>query len=182
MLSALNARRVIAALVVVVLLLVGAAGVAAYVAHTNKERADRWRDRAERLQRNADALNALLVRRTGLLNLRARQLNALAAKVQLSTEALARSEGDVQSLEERQRALANEKAQLEDARAALEQEQRVLADVASRYVRCSNGLKHAFDAVVNQDTAWLDANGADVESTCSSADAALQDFQSAYGG
>jgi predicted nucleic acid-binding Zn-ribbon protein len=88
----------------------------------------------------------------------------------------------VQSLEERQRALANEKAQLEDARAALEQEQQALGNVASRYVECSNGLKAALDAVVNQDSGWLDANGAQVESTCSSADASLQDFQTAYGG
>jgi DNA repair exonuclease SbcCD ATPase subunit len=175
-------RVLIGALIVLVLALGASAGIGAYLAHTNTQRADRWQLRAQRLERNADALNALLIKRTGLLNARAAQLNQMAAKVRQSTQALSRSEGDVQNLEARQRALANEKAQLEDERAALEQEQVSLSQVAADYVRCSSDLKDALAAVVNQDSSWLDLNGATVQSDCDQADSSLQDFQSTYGG
>jgi hypothetical protein len=172
-------EKLLAALVLLGLLL---AGGMTFLAVSNKSQADRWETRASRLQRNADALNTLLVRRTAVLNARVRQLNVMGAKVTQATTALRRSEGDVQSLEVRQRQLADEKAQLEDQRTQLEQEQGDLTQVASNYITCKRDLTSAIQAVANQDYSWLDAYGQAVQDECSNADSSLQDFVSTYGG
>jgi hypothetical protein len=66
--------------VVSVVLLV-ALGLTAYLADTNKSRADRWQERSARLQENADALNTLVVRRTELLNLRVLGMTGLTGEL-----------------------------------------------------------------------------------------------------
>lgn len=161
------------ALAGVMVALVACVGVAAWIAYTNKTRADRWQARSGALQRNVTALNGIVVRRTVLLNARARQLNDLAGKVQQSQSALSQSEGDVQNLEGRQRALANEKAQLEDERSALTQ-------VASAYITCKSDLENVIQAIANSDYGWIDANGGTAQSDCASADSSLQGFLGSY--
>jgi TolA-binding protein len=163
------------ALAVTIAGLVAAAGTGGYLTFVNKSRADRWEHRAVRLQANVDTLDAIVVRRTELLNERVGQLNAMATKVKLSQAALSKSEGDVQGLEQRQRELANEKAQLEDERAAL-------TDVASKYITCKGDLENAIQAVANQDWAWINAYGSEVAGDCDAADGSLQGFLSAYPG
>jgi hypothetical protein len=172
-------EKLFAAFALVSLLL---AGGMIFLAVSNKSRADRWEVRALRLQQNSDALNTLLVRRTAVLNARVRQLNVMGAKVTHAATALKRSEGDVQSLEVRQRQLADEKAQLEDQRTQLQQEQGDLTQVASNYIVCKRDLTSAIQAVADQDSSWLDAYGQAVQDECDTADSSLQDFVSTYGG
>jgi septal ring factor EnvC (AmiA/AmiB activator) len=88
----------------------------AYLAWSNYDRADRWKARSTRLERNAEALNTLLIQRSNSLNARTRELNGMAGKVRRATRTLRRSEQDVASLSRRQRELANEKAHVEDER------------------------------------------------------------------
>jgi TolA-binding protein len=163
------------ALAVTIAVLLAAAGAGGYLTFVNKSRADRWEDRAVLLRANVKTLNAVVVRRTELLNQRVRQLNTMATKVKVSQAALAKSEVDVQGLEQRQRQLANEKAQLEDERAAL-------TDVASKYITCKGDLENAIQAVANQDWGWINAYGSEVAGDCDAADSSLQGFLSAYPG
>ena len=87
----------------------------------NRDAADRWQTRAGTLERTLTA-------RTRQLNTRTEALNRTAA-------ALKRSEADVRTLERRQRELANEKAQVEDARGALELQADVAGDDRRRAAR-----------------------------------------------
>lgn len=160
--------------------LLAMAGVASYLAYVNENRADRWRDRAATLERNASALNDLLVARTAALNRRIRELNVLAAKVRRAEEALSRSEGDVEALEERQRQLANEKAQIEDERAALVARQAALEDVAARYVGCKQKLVTLVDSIAGG-AAAAQAIADDAFATCDGADDALRSYLATYG-
>lgn len=157
------------------IVLLGSLSVAVFVAVANKSRADRWRSRSVQLQANAAALNVVVIRRTQVLNARIHQLDAMAAKVKRSQTALSQSEGDVQSLEQRQRQLANDKAQLEDERVAL-------TDVASNYITCKDDLQNAVQAIADQDWVWIDTYAPQVNSDCDTADTSLQGFLSAYPG
>ena len=122
------------------------------LAFSNKSRADRWEDRAFTLERNTEQLNGLLIERSTQLNERTRELNQLAAKVERQQSALTRSESDVASLTRRQRALAAEKAEVEDSRAALQLQSRALNSVATAFVACKDGLVSLLGYVVEGDS------------------------------
>lgn len=164
------------------LVLLALAGIASYVAFDNRDRANRWQARAAALQRSVDTVNDVLVKRTETLNARVSQLNAMATKVRQAQVALSRSEGDVNTLEQRQRELANEKAQLEDERAALVEQQSSLEQVASSFVACKGELEDVLDAIANDDYTWLQVNGETVAGDCEAADSSLSDYVSTYGG
>ena len=80
---------------------------------------------------------------------------------------MGQSQGDVSSLEVRQRELANEKAQLQDQQAALD-------GVASNYVSCKQDLIQLLSDVTNGYDTTYDYNVA--SSDCSSADSSLQSY------
>jgi TolA-binding protein len=155
--------------------LIAAGGVAAYLARSNADRARRWETRSLLAEHNAHELNGLLVERTADLNVRIRQLNQMAGKVESSQSALSRSESDVTSLVERQRELANEKAQLEDQQAAL-------ADVATAYRQCKDGLATAIDHILANDLAWVQKHADSIDSVCGNADDSFAGYQQAFGG
>ncbi len=165
-----------------VFLLVVAGGVAGYLAHTNKQRADQWADHAFLLQENLDSLEEELEERTGDLNERTDDLNAMASKVQQAETAIARSEADVRSLEKRQRRLANEKAQVEDARAELAVQTGSLEDVASAYIDCKSGLIELLNYILADDYATANAVVASVDGDCAYADDSLSGYLARYGG
>ena len=93
----------------------------------------RGRSSRRRLQAQTRKLDAIVAARTRTLNDRVDQLNVLGTKLADAQAALTRSEGDVSSLEVRQRQLADEKAQLED-------QARLLASVARTYQTCKEDL------------------------------------------
>ena len=165
-----------------VFLLVAAGGMAGYLAHSNKQRADQWADHASLLQEDLDSLEAELGARTDDLNQRTEDLNAMASKVQQAETAIARSEADVRSLERRQRRLANEKAQVEDARAELAVQTGALEDVASAYIDCKSGLIELLNYILADDYATANAVVASVDSDCAYADDSLSGYLARYGG
>ena len=172
---------IVAALIAIAALAVVVAAGSAYIAWDNKSRAERWEERAFTLERNTEQLNGLLVERSTQLNERTRELNGLAAKVQRQQSALTRSESDVASLSRRQRELAAEKARVEDDRAALQVQSRVLNSVANAFVACKDGLVALLGYVVQGDqtsaSAVVDRVGAD----CSRAETLLLDYRSRFG-
>ena len=152
-------------------MLAAVAGWAIYAMHTDEQRAVSWQHRAERLQANTRQLEALLAARTRLLNQRIDQLDQLGGKLKLSQVALGQSQGDVSSLEERQRQLANEKAQLQD-------QQRALDNLASGYITCKQDLiQLQSDEVNGYDTTY---SYAAASTACSNADSSLQSYLSVY--
>lgn len=159
------------ALAALVLVLAALAGWALYAMRANDQRAESWQRRAVALEANTKQLESLVGARTRLLNQRIDQMNALAGKLKRSQVALNQSQGDVSSLEERQRELANEKAQLQD-------QQRALDGVAAGYLTCKRDLIQLLsDEVSGYDTTY---DYATANSDCSSADSALQSYLSAY--
>lgn len=156
------------------------AGGASYLAVSNDARADQWQERSTELERNVRTLNRLLVNRTARLNKRVRQLNVMAAKVKKASAALVRSESDVQALEERQRELANEKAQIEDERGLLYEQGEAIAEVASAYIRCNGGLNDLVDALFAEDHEWINRYAEGIFSDCDAAEDALQSYQEVY--
>ena len=153
----------------------------AYVALDNRNRAEDWEDRVFRLERNTEQLNGLLVERSTQLNERTRELNKLAATVTRQQNALVRSESDVESLTERQRELAAEKAAVEDSRAALAQQSAVLERVADTLVSCNSGLFELFGYVVDGDRVSADAIVGDVSEACALAESRLTAYRVRYG-
>jgi septal ring factor EnvC (AmiA/AmiB activator) len=150
-----------------ILALAFAAGYFVYAAHQNREVADRWRSRAGTLERTLTA-------RTHQLNTRTQALNRTAA-------ALKRSETDAQALEERQRQLASEKAQVEDARGALELQASSLAKIAGEQRQCTSDLTELLNRYAAQDYAWVDANAEAVNATCQQAGDDFATFESEFG-
>jgi septal ring factor EnvC (AmiA/AmiB activator) len=175
-------RLIISGLCLAVFMLVAAGGVAGYLAHSNKQRADQWADHAFLLQENLGSLEAELEERTGDLNQRTEDLNAMASKVQEAETAITRSEADVRSLEKRQRRLANEKAQVEDARAELAVQTGALEDVASAYIDCKSGLIELLNYILADDYATANAIVASVDGDCAHADDSLSGYLARYGG
>jgi chromosome segregation ATPase len=151
---------------------VTAAG-ASYLAFVNRERADRWETRANALEGDIGDLEGQLNQRTSLAN-------DLAGKVQELQRAVTRSEGDVRGLERRQRKLANEKAQVEDQRAGLVLQAATLQTVAQTYSECSGGLSDLLQAVVYEDYGWITANADRIVATCNAAEGQFDDYKSNY--
>lgn len=174
-------RRVLLSVSVVgVALVLAAFGATGYVAYTNKHRADRWESRSEVLERNVSELNSLLVSRSSILNARTSELNRMAAKVRTQETALSRSEADVSSLEHRQQVLANEKAQVEDSRAALAVQAASLETVASASVDCNDGLTDLLGYILDEDYASANAVVAGVADDCDYAESALSAYNANY--
>jgi hypothetical protein len=159
-----------------------ALGGAAYVAVTNKSRADRWQERTERLERNASALNSVLIARSNALNERTVQLNRLAARVREGQGALRRSQADVSSLARRQRELANEKAQLEDGRVELTAQAATLEDIALDFATCKDGLVELLGYALRQEVDSMSNVVPGVEADCGRAETRLAAYRSIYGG
>lgn len=171
--SGRSRKLLIAAVITLaVLLLVTAAG-ASYLAFVNRERADRWETRANALEGDIGDLEGQLNQRTSLAN-------DLAGKVQELQRAVTRSEGDVRGLERRQRKLANEKAQVEDQRAGLVLQAATLQTVAQTYSECSGGLSDLLQAVVYEDYGWITANADRIVATCNAAEGQFDDYKSNY--
>jgi septal ring factor EnvC (AmiA/AmiB activator) len=174
-------RLLVGAIALAIALLVIVAGLAGYFAWENRERADSWDDRAGDLETNVKSLNELLVERSESLNERTEELNAMAAKVQEAERTIARSESDVRSLERRQRRLANEKAQVEDARAALALEAEALGEVAGAFITCKQGLDRLLGYVLADDLGAANAIVAGVDGNCRAAEGELSSYLAAYG-
>jgi chromosome segregation ATPase len=120
----------------VVVVLLAATAAAAGIAWHQRTVAATWRDRSVGLEAERDeALTEVVVRRRVFEE----QLTAL-------TGAIETSEADVADLEERLRALADEKAQAEDAVVTGEVEREALRDVSARI----GGAVAALDACVSQ--------------------------------
>ena len=164
--------RILVGLVLVALCAWGS--FAGYEMVQNHDRSEGWRVRSIALQEQADGMHRLLKSRTTLLNQRIDQLDAIAEKLRRTRDALARSEGDVSSLEVRQRQLANEKAQVEDARAALR-------GVAANYATCEQDLIHVLQAVAAGDylTAGTDVGYA--RESCGAAESGLSSYDATFG-
>jgi hypothetical protein len=179
--SRARGRLKVAAIVTSYGLLLGALALTGYLAWTNYDRADRWERRASTLERNVRSLNDLLVVRSAGLNARTREVNAMAAKVKSARRALLRSEADVATLARRQRELANEKAQVEDARAQLAAETTALEDVASAFIDCKDGLIDVLGYIADDEYYLANAYYDEVSADCSSAEDALATYHASYG-
>jgi hypothetical protein len=152
-----------------------------YLAWQNSERATLWQERALRLERNVTQLNKVLSDRSSTLNERTRELNGMAVKARTAQRALRRSESDVASLSRRQRELANEKAQVEDARASLAVEATALRGVASATIDCKDGVVELLSYVLNDDYDSANYYVDGVRSDCDYAEETLQTYNSTYG-
>lgn len=169
--GSLSRKRALILLSVIAVVLAAVAGWAIFAMHANEQRALSWQRRAQKLQANSTQLEALLAARTRLLNQRIDQLNRLAGKLKRSQVALNQSQGDVSSLEERQRQLANEKAQLQD-------QQRALDNIAGAYVSCKQDLVQLLsDGANGYDTTYSYGTA---NTDCTNADTSLQSYLSAY--
>jgi hypothetical protein len=142
------------------------AGYATYGLRANHDHAERWRQRSLVLQEQADGMSRLLAARTSQLNVRIDQINGLAVKLRNTQDALGRSEGDVGTLDARQRALANEKAQVEDERAAL-------LRTAALYRICKSDLLTLLTDLANSDYASATAHIPAAQADCAAADESL---------
>jgi septal ring factor EnvC (AmiA/AmiB activator) len=167
--------------ILVALAAVAVAAASTYVAWDNKNRAAQWEERAFRLERNTEQLNGLLVERSTQLNERTRELNTLGGKVARQQDALVRSESDVETLSDRQRELAAEKAAVEDSRAELEVQSAALERVADALVRCNAGLFQLFAYLVNGDRDAADAIVDGVSSDCRVAESRFGEYRFRYG-
>jgi chromosome segregation ATPase len=138
-----------------------------YASKQNRDTAERWQSRAGTLERTLTA-------RTRQLNSRTDALNRTAAS-------LKRSEADVTALEGRQRTLASEKAQVEDARGALELQATSLATIADEQRQCTTALTELLNRYAGEDFEWVDANAATVSATCEKAQTDFAAFQAQFG-
>jgi hypothetical protein len=172
-------RSLVAALGVAAVLLL-AAGWFGYASHTNSKVAAEWKQRSIELEEQVNGLRTLIGERSAQLNERTRQANRLAANLRSTRGALVRSEDDVSSLAQRQRELANEKAQLEDLRRALQQQASDLTDVASRYISCKSSLIDVINALIDQDYSSARYAIDVANSRCDSASSALNAYVAAY--
>jgi hypothetical protein len=122
---------------------IGLAIAAGAVAYEQREVAAEWRDRAEALQLQRDA---------GLE--REEQLSGQRAEI---LALLDRSEDDVAGLEERLRALADEKAQAEDTATTVQVERDVFSEVTGRIVAATDALDDCVERLFGLQTASVDA-------------------------
>jgi septal ring factor EnvC (AmiA/AmiB activator) len=152
----------------------------AFLAWTNKARADDWEARAAELAATAERLDETLDDRTIELNERTEDLNDLAEKVTAAEEAISRSEADVKRLERRQRQLASEKANVEDARAALALQTAAIEGVASAYLDCTNGLTELLTHVLAENYGAATVIVGRVEADCSGAESSLDAYLATY--
>jgi chromosome segregation ATPase len=155
-------------------IVIAAGGYLGYLAYSNHQSAEDWRDRALASEERLREADVLVAARTKALNRQTRRLNAAAARLERARADLLRSEDDVTALEQRQRELAAEKASLEDDQAYLSGQTTALASVASSLVTCNSELQ----AVIGALTGGYDASFAAEEAiaACQSA----QQISAAY--
>lgn len=168
-------------LAVLLVLALGAIGTLAWATKSNADRAEGWRIRAIAAGEIVEGQRILIGQRSQALNRRTTQVNTLARKLRATRVALRRSEGDVSSLARRQRELADEKAQVEDARRQLETQQGALESVASGFIECNDGLFDLLDAVLDQDWGWVSIYATDRLSGCTTASARLDVYIRQFG-
>jgi hypothetical protein len=160
--------------IVAVALVLGLAGWAAwatYAMRENENRAVAWQERSQTLRADLRRLDTVLTSRTRELNTRVDQLNILGGRLTDAQDALRRSEGDVSSLEVRQRQLADEKAQLED-------QARMLGSVARTYQLCKSHLIDLLEDVATGVDATASYTAA--SSSCANADDQLDAYLHAF--
>lgn len=145
---------------------VGAVVYFALDAHSNRRSAQEWRARAVELQHVLDARTIQLAQRTHALTVASGQLGTLG--------------GQVGTLDQRTRALASEKAHVEDQRALLQARSDALTKVAQEETACSNGLSQAVPHIAAQDSAWLNVNGPVIDKACQQAQNDLNAFNAKY--
>jgi septal ring factor EnvC (AmiA/AmiB activator) len=153
--------------VVLVAVLAGWAAWATYAMLENESRATSWQERSQTLRSDLRRLDAVLASRTRELNTRVDQLNVLGGRLTDAHNALKRSEGDVSSLEVRQRQLADEKAELED-------QARLLANVARTYQTCKADLIDLLDDISLDSDATASYRAASI--SCANADDQLDAY------
>ena len=132
----------------------------------NHDRADRWRDRSVVLQ-------DLVADRTRGLNRQTARLNVASTRLRDARRAIGESEQDVVLLEARQRELANEKAQVEDERAAL-------LSAAGQLESCNAGMESLIQVI----SSGLEPDPAELGglvTVCDAADAAVSAYLQTYG-
>ncbi len=129
---------VLAGLIAVALALAGGA-----VAYEQRGVAAEWRERSETLQAQRDAG----IERERLLIDQREQLTRL----------VRRSEDDVVGLEDRLRALADEKAQAEDTATTVQVERDVFSEVTGRIVAATDALDSCVERLFELQTASVDA-------------------------
>jgi hypothetical protein len=154
-------------LTVAIAAMAGAAIYFAHEDHTNRSSAKRWRARSVALRHLLDARTTELSQRTHALKVAGRQLGSLG--------------GQVGTLDQRTRALAAEKAHVEDERVFLQTRAQALQTVAQNETNCSDGLSQAIPHIAAGDAAWLRSNGAQIDATCQRAQKSLQAFNAKYG-
>lgn len=106
----------------------------------------------------------------------------MATKVEEAQRSLRRSEADVSTLEQRQRELANEKAQIEDERQGLSEERDALGSVAVAMIQCKNGLFSIVRYLAEDDYSSASYYWDSVSYDCGLAEDAVDDYLSVYGG
>lgn len=118
-------------------------------------------------------LQDLVATRTKALNRQTARLNVASKRLREARNAIDRSEEDVANLEVRQRELANEKAQVEDQRAAL-------LRTASQLQACNSGLGQLIQVLAG----GLSPNQTDVDNVivvCDGANQAVDAYLQVYG-
>jgi hypothetical protein len=117
-----------------------------------------------------------------LLSARTHQLNERSTALNRTADSLARSERDVETLEDRQRALATEKALVEDQRGALVVQTSQLAELADDQRACSDGLAQLLNDFAAGDYDAVEVFAPIVGEDCRSAREHFAAFQATYEG
>lgn len=125
------------------MLAIALALAAGAVAYDQREVAADWRDRSAALQDQRDDA----VARSGRLTEQREELSAL----------LIASEDDVEGLEDRLRALADEKAQAEDTATTIQVERDVFSQVTGRIATAADVLDRCVEQLFELQTASVDA-------------------------
>jgi hypothetical protein len=134
---------------------------------SNHDAASRWRAHAQASDK--------------LLTARIHQLNERSAALNRTVDTLARSERDVAKLERCQRALADEKARVEDQRGAMIVQTSQLAQLADEQRACSDGLVQLLNEFAAGDYDAVEVDAPIVGDDCQTARENFADFQSTYG-
>ena len=166
---------------VVALVVLGGASVLSVAVKQNRDRAEGWRQRAIGAEEIVEGQRVVIATRSQELNRRTTQVNTLTARVRATRTALRRSEGDVSELARRQRALANEKARVEDERRQLQAQQAALEGVAADVLSCNSGLVDVLGAVLDEDWSWVSLYGRERLSSCSEASASIDSYRGRFG-
>ena len=163
-------RMAIMRVVLVLVVFAALSGGVVYFAdasRSNRDAASRWRAQAQVSDK--------------LLTARIHQLNDRSTALNRTVDSLARSERDVAKLERRQRALADEKAQVEDERGAMVVQTSQLTQLADEQRACSDGLSQLLNEFAAGDYDAVEVDAPIVGEDCRTAREDFADFQARYG-